>query len=228
MLNQLFTVATFLLVVLSFSMGFFSLGRNSKSFVVKMWFGMNMAVGLWSAGLLLVLFSETPEKALVYSRILHVGAAFIPIFFCHFVLAFLYRARQMRTFLIIGYVLAMILAGLSLTDWIVIRTASVSYFHIWLVAGPAYPLLLAYFWFYVLATIYFLIQGYRRSDGVMKRKTFYILIAAIIGFVGGGTNFLPQTVGIYPYGHFLTWLYPLLITYGIFFDEIKLKVISNV
>ncbi len=187
---------------------------------------MNMAVAIWSTGVLLVLVGATAREAEIYSNFLHLGASFIPIFFCHFVLAFLYRDKQKKNFLIIGYILAFIFGALSFTKYIVAGGAPKSYLPMWLEAGSLYPLLLIYFWFYALAAVYFLLQGYRRSDAVMKRKIFFVLIAAILGFGGGGTNFLPQTVGIYPWGHFLTWLYPIIITYGIF-TPLKIKVIRE-
>ena len=224
MLNQLLIISVFLFAVLSFALGIFSISRNPKSFTVQLWFLMSVAVGLWSFSLLLLLLNQTEQQGILYSKLLHVGASFTPILFCHFVLSFLYQLQKKKFFLLVGYILATGFALLSLTKAIILGVEPNAGFPFWVKVGSLYPLLLIYFWFYALAAIYFLYRGYRKSDGIIRRKTFYILIAAIIGFGGGGTSFLPQTLGVYPYGDLIAWLYPILITYGIFVDEFKIKI----
>lgn len=226
MVNQLLIASVFLFTVSSIVLGIFSILKNPKAFTVRLWFLMSVVIGIWSLGLLALLLAQTEETGIFYAKFLHAGASFIPIFFLHFVLSFLNKLnnKNQKWLLIAGYLLAVIFAVLSLTKEIIAGAPPKVGFPVWVEAGRLYPLLLLYFWFYVLAGIYFLYQGYRRSDGVMKRKTFFILIATIIGFGGGGTNFLPQTLGIYPFGNFFAWLYPILITYGIFVDEFKIKI----
>jgi len=229
MLNFLLLVTTILLAILSFALGIFSLWRNPKSKVVRLWFLMSMAVGVWSSGLILLFVATfhnlSGATLLLYSRILHIGAAFIPIIFCHFVLVLTYQNSKRNKLLVAaGYAVALILAGLSFTKYIIPSVGPRSVFDLWPISGQLYWIFVLCFWVYSLLAIYFLFQGYRRSDGVLKKKIFYILIAALIGFLGGGTCYLPQTLNIYPFGQFFTWLYPILITYGIFVDEIKIKI----
>lgn len=226
MLNQLLIISVFLFTTLSFSLGIFSIIKNPKALTVRLWFLMSMAIGIWSLGLLALLLTQTEKTGVFYSNFLHVGASFIPILFLHFVLSFLNKLnnKNQKFLLIVGYFLAIIFAILSLTKEMIAGAPPVAGFSAWVSVGRLYPFLLAYFWLYVLIGICYLFQGYRQSDGIIKRKTFFILIATIIGFGGGGTNFLPQTLGIYPFGNFFAWLYPILITYGIFVDEFKVKI----
>lgn len=67
-------------------------------------------------------------------------------------------------------------------------------------------------------------KGFKDNEGLKKRQILYILLAAIIGFSGGMTNFLPQLFNIYPFGTFIVFLYPILITYGIFLPEVKVRI----
>ena len=113
---------------------------------------------------------------------------------------------------------------MSWTSLIIPSVSAKVNFPSWPDSGLFYLPMVFYFWVYFLFSLYFLIQGYKQNDGVIKRKIFYILIAALIGFLGGGTNWLPQTLGVYPFGSFFTWIYPILITYGIFVDEIRVKI----
>lgn len=209
MLNQLLIASIFLLAVFSFLLGIFSLLKNPKSFTVRLWFLMSMAVGVWSGSFLLMLLSQTEQEGIFYSKLLYVGTSFIPIFFYHFVLSFLRKVdNKNKIFLIVGYILAIIFAILSLNKEIIIGASPKMGFLFWLDPGRLHPLLLVYFWIYASVTFYFLYQGYRQSDGVIKRKIFYMLIATIVGFGGGGTSFLPHTLGIYSFGDFVAWLYP--------------------
>ena len=224
MLNSLYIASIILLVVTSVGLGVYSLLRNPKPFVVRLWFLTSLAIGLWSVGLLFLLFSASAAAATWYSRLLHAGAAFISILFFHFVLVFLYQASSHKALIRSGYVLAVIFTFLSFWGNGIVAGASPKVgFDYWVDAGALYPLFLAYFWSYILLAIYFLINGYRASGGVMKRKTFYILLTVLFVSLSGGSNFLPQTVGIYPIGGFFAWLYPIFITIGIFFEEIRIK-----
>ncbi len=228
MLSNLIVITTSLLAIFAFSLGVFSLWRNPKAKVVHLWFLTSMAVTVWGLGLLLVILSKTEVAGIFYSRLLHISASFVPVFFCHFVLAFLFYlyGNNIKTkfFVFIGYFLAFIFAILSFSDLIVPSASSKLGFATWADDGQFYFFYLLYFIVYIIASICFLYMGYKKSDGVIKRKTFYILIASFIGFGGACTNFLPQTLGIYPFGQFFVWLYPILVTYGIFFDEIKIKI----
>jgi signal transduction histidine kinase len=54
-----------------------------------------------------------------------------------------------------------------------------------------------------------------------------MLIASLVGFGGGITNFLPQLFNIYPFGNFLTLLYLFFMSYGVLkYKFISKKVIS--
>ncbi|MCX6706150.1 MAG: hypothetical protein NTV24_03565 [Candidatus Woesebacteria bacterium] len=221
MLNIILIYSVGLLAVLSFALGIYSILINPKPWTVRMWFLLSMAISLWSANLFLLMYSKVESDAILYSKILHVGASFIPIFFCHFVLNFTFQIgnRKKVIFLYVGYLLAVIFSLLSLTPLIVAAGSPKVGFPFWVDAGKLYPLLLIYFWVYVLAGIYFLYQAHERTGGTTKKKTFYLLVASIIAFVSGGTSFLPQTLGIYPFGDFITWLYPVIVTYGIFIKD---------
>ena len=226
MLNQLFIISIFLLTIMSFGLGLFSIYRNPKSMVTTLWFLFNFSIGIWSINFLLMLLSTDKSKAILYSQLLYVGASLIPILFYHFTLSFLLELEVFfkKIFLIVGYILAAVFIFLSFTPLMIVGASPKFGFPFWLEVGFLHSILLIYFWVYVLLTIIFLYQGYKRSDGVRRKKFFYVFIAAIIGFASGGTSFLPHTLGIYPFGGFITWIYVPIITYGIFIDEIKIKI----
>ena len=83
-----------------------------------------------------------------------------------------------------------------------------------------------YFWVFLIFffslpvyATYLLIKSYLHSDGITKKQSLYLLLAFLIGFSGGGTNYLTGTLGIFPYGQMLVFLFPIIITYGIFLKK---------
>ncbi|OGY48300.1 MAG: hypothetical protein A2840_02085 [Candidatus Buchananbacteria bacterium RIFCSPHIGHO2_01_FULL_47_11b] len=224
----IYIVSTFLLAFSSLAVGFFSLGRNFNSKVVRLWFLMNMAVAVWATGhALSIVVGQSGDLPLTvfYLRLLRLGVAFIPIFYLHFILSFFHQEKRYRWLLLIGYVVAVIFIPVNLfTSYFTASATPKVGFNLWLEGGQYNWVSVIYFWLYALFSLYFLYRGYKESDGIIKKKAGYILVASIIGFGGGGTVWLPETVGIYPFGQFITWLYPLIITYGIFAPlQIKIK-----
>jgi len=53
----------------------------------------------------------------------------------------------------------------------------------------------------------------------IRGQIYYLIIASLIGYLGGGTNFLPQLFGLYPFGQFITFLYPVVFTYGMYLKK---------
>lgn len=225
MLNQLLIICVALFAVLSFSLGLFSILKNPKSWTIRLWFFLTLAITFWSANLVLVMLAETAEQGLRHSQLLHVGAAFIPILFFHFVLLFVFQHSKIsRALLLTGYLLSILFVFLSFSPRIVSGVAARSGFDFWVEAGDFYYLYILNFWIFVALAIFYLVKHYSAADGIMKRKINFFLIATLVGFGGGGTSFLPQTLDIYPFGNYVAWFYPILITYGIFMDEINVKI----
>ncbi|MBI5221799.1 MAG: hypothetical protein HY979_03270 [Candidatus Magasanikbacteria bacterium] len=219
-------ISTVLTAIAAFGVGVFSLIRNPKSPVVRLWFALSMAVTLWAVFYLKASSAESDPQALLYLRLVYIGATLIPILFFHFIVSFLYKAKKYLPLLIFGYGLSLLFLILNTsTNYIIKGVRYMEYFGRYEeVTTVGFNMFLLYFFFFAIYAVILLFRDYRRSDGIRRRQIFYIILAAIIGFVGGASNFLTDLTGIYPYGQFVVWLYPLLITYGIFIDEIKIKI----
>lgn len=194
--------------------------KNARSKAVILWFLTCMAVGVWGVGLSLLLFAKNNYQAIICDYILYAGASLIPIFFYHFVSVLILQEKKDRLFIISGYIIALIFFIFNFIPPLLASGASGKCgFNFWVDAGIFYIPFVIYFWIYIIMSIYQLIKSYKRSDGISKRKVFYIIIGAVIAIGGGGTNFFPQLFGIYPFGNFVTFLYPILITYGMFLKK---------
>lgn len=226
-MNQLILLSLVLFSFFSLALGFFTIVKDYKSLSSRLWFATSIFATAWSSSLYLNLVSDSAEASFFYGKLLHSTSIFIPVFFYHFTVVFLYRAvtGYRRAIVAFGYLAVIILSAITfLTNFIISGVDINAGFSGWIVAGEFYYLFLAVFWLYSVVSFLNLVKGYFRFDGVLRRKIFYLLLASLIGFLGGGTSFLPQTFGAYPYGIFISWLYPLLVTYGIFVDEIKIKI----
>lgn len=219
MLDIVFKITTILIPVVAFSFGFFSLFKNPRSRVVWLWFLSSMAIGVWGVGMVVIAFAKSEAQALFADKLLIAGSILIPILFYHFISALLYRERKDRIIIIVGYFLSLIFLVLNLKNSLVVGASSRVGFEFWLDIGRFYIPFFIYFLIYVIIAFINLVNGYLKSDGVRKRQLFYILVAMLIGFVGGVTDFFPELFNIYPFGNFVVFLYPLLMTYGLFLKK---------
>lgn len=221
----LFTLA--LHVILTLIVGIFAILRNAQSKTVQLWFLLCIAAVIWGTSHFMHLTVASQEQSIFYAKLLYVGAVFIPVLFYHFTLQFLFIARDLfvKSFLFFGYIFSFVLAYLSMATNLIVTGVSPKFnFPQWLDSGSLHFLILIHFYLFAFLAVKMLIQNISKKDGVMRRKIFYILLAALIGFIAGGSNFLPQTIGWYPYGSFVAWTYVILVVYGIFVDEIKIKI----
>jgi len=228
MLRNLMLISNILLVVFSFGLGIFSLVRNPKSKVVRLWFLASMAVTIWAVGYLLSLTSPDAETGFRNLKIVYFGASLIPILSFHFITAFLYQDIAHKYLLIIGYIVSLIfLYFTTLTSSIITGARYLEKFGQYEeIETKWFLLFLAYFLFFSFYGIYLLYKGYRQSDGIRRKQCLYLMIALLIGFLGGISNFVTDLTGIYPYGQFFVWLYPVIITYGIF-GPFQIRIVKN-
>jgi len=226
MRHLLIEISTALTAIFSFSLGMFSLARKYRSKVIILWFLTTMAVTTWSVGYLLTLNSSNDAIASLCIKIVYLGAVLIPILFFHFITTFLFIDRKYKPVIVIGYILSIIfLLLIGFTNFIISGVVYMQNFGRYEEVEPfGFKVFLVYFLFFTFFGFYFLLRSYKLNGGVRRRQIFYVILASIFGFVGGISNFVTDLTGVYPYGQMIVWLYPVFITYGIFMDEIQIKI----
>lgn len=223
MSHILLVTSAFLLAFLSFVLGLYSIVRNYKSSVVKIWFLLTMAITGWSSLYLYLITAEgifsnnTFLLPILYA--LHFFSLLVPVLFFHFVLCFLFLDIKMKFQLGISYlVFLLFLVLLFFTKLIIFGIQYTPNFGYHAITTPFLYVYILYFYVFIVWSIVLLIKNFLKSSGFIKRRIFFILLASIIGFSAAGTDFLIDLKSIFPYGHYLIWVYPILITYGIFID----------
>lgn len=171
--------------------------------------------GLWSAFYFLWQTAGDAEQALELTRWLSAAAILIPVAYLHFTLRLL---GQTNTWAVRGgYIIATTEVVLSIaTDLIVQGVVPKHAFPHWPVPGLLYPIYLFVFFGYLVWALWKLIEGYRRSVGLVRNQLRFVILGTAIGFLGGVTNFfLWYDIPIPPIGNGLVAFYVVGVGYAV-------------
>ena len=186
--------------------------------LVNQTFGlMTFALAIWSFGYGFWQLSTDKESALLWVRILSIGSTFIPIFFLHWIFSLLNFHKKKEVVLILGYIITLIFLSFTFTSLYVKDVSPQLSFPWWPEPGLVYNLYLIFGYLGIIGYAFFeLIKAYNKTSGYLREQIKYILVALIIGFGGGATNFpLWYGIPLSPYGNFLIFLYPFILSYAI-------------
>ena len=174
-----------------------------------------LCIFVWSLPYFLWQISDA-EYGLILTRLLMVGAIFIPITYLHFVYAFVETLDKRKRFIQLSYILFSIFALLDATPYMVDHVEPLYGFVAWPIAGSLFWIFLAIWIWYASISLYTLMTYYYRTRGVTKYQTLYILIGTFVGSIGGITNyFLWYHIPIPPFGNIAASLYLIFIAYAI-------------
>jgi len=173
-------------------------------------------VAFWSYNYFLWQIARDAKTALFFTRSLMAGAIFIPICFLHFILILLDLVEQKKRILNLGYFIFTIFFILNFTPYFVKDVGPKLLFPFWPEAGIAFgPFLVTWIW-YCLYPCLLLYKGYRQSSGVKRNQLKYVLLAIVIGYSSGSTNyFLWYGIPIAPYGNFIVPIFVGIMAYAI-------------
>jgi len=175
------------------------------------------SVAFWSFGYFIWQISTIESTALFWSRILMVGAIFIPIFYLHFIVAFLNLIKNFKRVLYLGYSLGLFFLLSNFTSYFVKSVGRELSFPFWPNPGIFFHPFLLMFFFFICFGWYLLFKSFRKTQEVIKKQQIkYLLLGTGIGFISGSTNyFLWYGIPVLPYLNILVSIYVLLTTFAI-------------
>jgi len=189
-------------VVLGLSVLFKGPGKRQNHLFA--WFTASFAA--WSFFYLLWQFAQTADQALFYTRMLLGCSAFIPISYFHFVSRL--TGHSSRLEIRIGYVVAVIIAGFTLTPYLVTHVEPKMMFPFWPKGGPVFLPYIILFAYYTVRAWMFLFSAYRRSSHARRNQLGYVFFCTVLGWIGGLTNFLLWfDIRVPPVGNGLALIY---------------------
>ena len=191
--------------------------RLRKSKLHSLWMLFNIAVALWGWGAFFIGKTASSHEALILWRVSYVPILFISVFFIHVV----YELCELTSnrVLIFAYIYGILSSILCIfTDQYISNTHLVfdglHYAYIENFPGKVSFLI----WIGLVALgIYQLFRSYVKHRGIKQLQILYFLIAIVIGFSSGITNYFPYFgYDIYPIGNFGIVIYCIISTYAIF------------
>ena len=201
----------------SISLGTFVYSKNRKSTINRTWLLTCIAVASWSAFMgLCTTIPINYKLSLIFSRIANISAMFIPIFFCHFCLAFVKRKTLSNKILLFGYIFIFFILLSSFSRLFIPRVEVWGGFLNYPRPGPTYVLFTISFIYYVIYSEYVLYKSLKSSPPVLKNQIKYIFFSTSIGFIlGSSTFFGVYNINVSPLPANFTFVYTLIISYAI-------------
>ncbi|MBI4134828.1 MAG: hypothetical protein HY471_01830 [Candidatus Sungbacteria bacterium] len=203
--------------IFALSVGALVIAKNWREHKNQLFFLMTSAITLWALSYWRWLLASDYAVALFWVRLLSIGSLLIPVFYFHWVTAFLDIGKERRFLLRWVYLIAGLMLLSSFSALFVADVGPRLSFPFWPKPGVFYlPYLVLVYFGLVGYGVVFLLRAYARAHGSRKAQIFYILLGTVLGFGGGATNFfLWYNVAIPPYGNILVSLFPFLLGYAI-------------
>lgn len=189
-------------------------GREKLPNVILALFSVAMA--LWCFGQFMGEVSDSKELVLFWTREGIAGAIFLSVFFLHFVLSLIGRVTAEKKLLLFVYFSGVIFLLLDFTPFFVKDVVPALGFRYYPAPGIVYP----FFALFIVACFCYgfwrLFQAYQVAIGARRNQFLYVLLASLIGFLGGITAFFPIWGINFPVlSHFSLPLYVLITIYAI-------------
>lgn len=188
----------------------------------RLWGVFCISVFVWGIGGFFIGITSDPNLADFWWRITHIGIAFIPALFMHFVYTFL-RMRN-RVFIVTLYICAVIFSVLAVSSDLLIANMRFVFGEFFYDSPPGllYPLFTVYFFTLTIFSHIILYRSYRNevviddATRLDRTRIKYFFLGMLISFAGGSMSFLPvYHIDIYPITNFAVILYPIIIGYAI-------------
>lgn len=189
--------------------------KNRRVVLYRVFAAYSGCIALWSALLAVHVFTGDRAVAEFTGRYLHLGAAFIPALFVHFVKQFF--ADEQRSFdravIFSLYLVAGILMLLCVNGTLVPGVAPKYGVKYLMIAGPGYIFLVLFFVGCAAWGLARMLLGYLRAEGIRRNQIKYLLFGSLFGYVGGVDNFLYlYDITIFPLFPFGTYAIPIYVS----------------
>lgn len=203
------TITTIALAVFVFS-------KNPQGKTHRAYLLFGLSVGLYSIGYFLWGMSKTTHEALFAFKVLTTGIIFINSGYLEFAFNLLGTRKQKRWILLTIHILN---ALFVVSVWSEILFASVGRKNMWGYWPFPKPLFYGYFLLWIWQMGYGLLairKGYLQAPSRQAVQLRYVFYSTLIGYIGGGTNWLPWFgVNFPPYLNALVSVYAGILAYAI-------------
>ena len=212
----------------------FVLRKNPGHPLNQIFSAYSFSIAFWSLLTIPLITSTDPRLAYRFDQLCLAGAIFIPATFFHFVLVFLRQAKRYLLLILIFYSISLVFLFFDFLGILIPAVAERPPFNFYTVPGPAYTLFVTYFTLLSTAGV-ILLFGCVIRGGILRprylKQVKWLAAASLLGYLGGGTNFLLvygiEIPFVTPVANYAILLYGIAVAYIILkyrFLEIELIV----
>ncbi len=208
-----------------FGVSIYNADRSSK--LARLWLWVTFALALWSGGLYGVTTASTAHTSLLWQYVLDVGAICIPFFYLRFVLGSIHIKKHFVE--IVAGLGALALIILSFTPLYKVGMIMLPFGFYWIQIGSLYFLFPIYFIITAGYAFLLLVRTYwiNTENTIIRGQIRNHLMAALVGFGGGLTDFFPQFFHIFPFGNYFVVIFVVFAGYAILhYNFFNIKVIA--
>jgi len=213
-----YAISALINLATSIILGGFTFLKNPRRAINISFFLLTIAISVWSFAYFLWQISDTYDAALLWTRILSIGSTLIPLFYLQWILLVLglLKDKKRLILLIFGYLITAVFLYFSFSTLFVKELTQELSFKFWPKAGPLYSIYLLFSYAGLISYgLIELIRSYYNRKGIIRYQIKYIILATIISFISGATNFfLWYDVQIPPIGNVLVALYTIILFYA--------------
>jgi len=212
-----FTFSAWLTSIATLLIGVFVLFKGGGRKKVYILFSLySFSIAWWS--FCVTKFSPSfQDPSLIWGRLLHLGAVFIPVLFLHFVLEFL--GEQRKIVINVSYAITAIFLICNFFTRYFITGITVKAAYTFPTPGIVYPFYVTFFVGSFLFGLYELFRRFRIAPEAERNQIKYLMWATLLGYTGGLKNFLilidVHIFPIYPFGTYAIPVYVLIVAYAI-------------
>ncbi len=195
-------------------LGLFVYSRRPQDPRHKIYALFCFCLSVWSYAYFQWLLADHLSSALFWSRVLMAGAIFIPPVAFHHLIKLLGKEIP-HSFLLGNYVFSAMLFLGDWGPWVVADVRPKDIFPYWPSPGPLFHLHLIQFIVLAVLGLWILRQELGKSDGLRRNQLRFLILAEVIGWSGGFTNYLLwYNIPILPYGNILVSVYTGIFAYA--------------
>lgn len=181
-------------------LGFFVYLKNRKNSVNIIFALTNLCLAAWAFGDFIFSFGFlTDAVALIWAKICHIGAVFVPVMVVHFFFAIGKIKWKKRVFQVAYLISAILLIFDLATPFFIKEISSAVIFGFSrkvMVGGPAYTFFTLFMAWALVYGFYQLFRKYKKLLGHKQHQIKYIFFAAGVAFTASFIYFIPTIFGI--------------------------------
>ena len=223
MLN-IYGISNLLATFTSLGIAIFVYAKGYQHRITRIWAVFALCVATYSFGAYMASGAKSYDSAFFWWQVSYIGVIMLPALFVHFVYAFLNIKRSL--FLKVIYVITFVILVTDVfTKNLFVGNVSLLFQNskwftpTWWIYPPG-PVHIFYTLFFYVGLLTYahieLIKAYKKASSIKRQQIKYFFLATALGFIGGGTSYLPCFgINLYPVFNIMVPIYPIIMTYAI-------------